>query len=172
LIAMSEFIRLLNQIKTHRTEAWLTPSQVEAMTALQRALRIPGVVNLLGHVGVGKTFLGWSIADKMSYRYIPHIEQINDLQDMAIEGLVVDNCLPDRTAHRDVRKQLSFQNIRYAVVITRRMIDDYIPYVELKLADQDWYKVMENLGSIGAFRERASVTDLWQLLNPHLLQGV
>lgn len=169
---MSEFIRLLNQIKTHRTLDWLTPSQVEAMLDLRKTLRIPGTVNLFGSTGVGKTFLGWSLADETGYVYLPHIDHLADLQNQEIVGLIVDNCASDREAHRNILKQLSFQEIRYAVLITQQMIDDYTSYVELRLEAQDWDKVTENLGSLKVFRDPSSTSNLWQLLNPHLLQGV
>lgn len=167
---MSDFIRLLNQIKTHRTEAWLTPSQAEAKAALCKSLRIPGTVNLFGSAGVGKTFLGWNLAEEAEYTYLPHVDRLADFQGAETKGLVVDSCPFSRAAHRDIRKHLSFKNIHRAVLITRRMIDDYTPYVELILDDRDLDKVIENLGSIGAFRDRASASNLWQLLNPYLLQ--
>ncbi|HET59437.1 MAG TPA: hypothetical protein ENN32_03620 [Chloroflexi bacterium] len=169
---MSEFIRLLNQIKTHRNRAWLTPSQVNAMRALQKTLRIPGTVNLFGSVGVGKTFLGWSLAEEMRYVYLAHIDCLADLQDQEIIGLIVDNCAPDRESHRNILKHLSFRKIRYAVLITQQMIGDYTSYVELELEAQDWDRVVENLKSIKVFRDPSSASNLWQLLNPYLSQGV
>lgn len=167
---MSEFIRLLNQIKTHRTETWLTPSQVEATAALRESLRIPGTVNLFGSAGVGKTFLGWSLAETAGYTYLPHVDHLADFQGTEAEGLIIDNCPSKRTMHRDICKHLGFKDVRHTVLITRQMVDDYTPYVELKLNEQDWNKVIENLGSVGVFRDSTSASNLWQLLNPYLLQ--
>lgn len=140
--------------------------------SLRKTLRIPGVVNLFGPVGVGKTFLGWSLADEIGYVYLPHIDYLADLQKQEINGLIVDNCASDRESHRDILKQISFQKIRHAVLITQQMIDDYTSYVELRLEAQDWDKVIENLRGIKVFRDPSSVSNLWQLLNPYLLQGV
>jgi hypothetical protein len=138
------------------------------MATLQKSLRIPGTINLFGATGVGKTFLGWSLAEVMGYRYLPHISHLDNLQSISLKGLIIDNCAPDRKSHRDIRKRLSFWNINRAVLITRFVIDDYTSYVELTLDEQDWAKVADNLRSIGTFRDIDPTSNLWQLLNPYL----
>ena len=164
---MSDFIRALNLIKTRRTPAWLTPSQQEALAALQEALRIPGTVNLFGATGVGKTFLGWTLADELGYIYFPHISRLEQLEDPQATGVILDNCQPERQAHRNTLKILRFCNARHAVLITRQMVHDYTHYVELRLMPADQAKVCENLAPLGFF-EISETPNLWHLVNPHL----
>lgn len=64
---MSQFVRRLNQIKSNRIPEWLTPSQQEAFFKVKTALRTPSTVNLFGRVGVGKTFLGWTLAHELNF---------------------------------------------------------------------------------------------------------
>jgi len=165
---VSDLIRTLNLIKTQRDLAWLTVSQREALTALQEALRVPGTVNLFGATGVGKTFLAWTLADELGYIYFPHLDHFERVEDLHTTGIILDNCCPDRQTHRHTLKTLSFQNVRYAVLITRQMIQDYTHYVELVLTPDDRAKAWENLTTLGIFREGKELPNLWHVVNPHL----
>lgn len=165
---MSDFIRALNLIKTRRTPTWLTASQQEALAALQEALRVLGTVNLCGAAGVGKTFLAWTLADELGYTYYPHINRLEQVEDLHTVGVILDNCRPERQAHRNMLKELRFRNVRHAVLITRPIIRDYTHYVKLRLTPDDQAKVWNNLTALGLFREINEVPNLWHLVNPHL----
>jgi ribosomal protein L30/L7E len=165
---MTDFIRTLNLIKTRRNLTWLTVSQQEALESLRQALRVPGTVNLFGGTGVGKTFLGWFVADELDYTYFPHLENLKQAEYSNTSSVVLDNCQSSRQAHRDVLKILGFHNINHAILITRQMIQDYTHYVELKLTPADLTKVQDNLASVGLFYEASEETNLWHLVNPYL----
>ncbi len=165
---VSDLIRTMNLIKTRRDLAWLTVSQQEALTALQETLRVPGTVNLFGAMGVGKTFLAWTLADELGYTYFPHLDHFERVEDLHMTGVILDNCRPDRQTHRHTLKTLSFQNVRYAVLITRQMIQDYTHYVELALTPDDRAKASKNLATLGTFREGKELPNLWHVVNPHL----
>lgn len=165
---MSDFVRTLNLIKTHRNLAWLTPSQTDALVALQRTLRVPCSVNLFGLAGSGKTFLAWILANEMGYTYFPHFVYLQQREDLPEAGIIVDNCGPERKAHRNVLKVLSFRNVRHAVLISRQLIRDYTHYVELELTPKDQAHAWHNLTTIGLFREAGDVPNLWHLVNSYL----
>lgn len=164
---MSDFVRALNSIKTRRNTTWLTPSQQETLTALQRTLKVPCTVNLFGPAGTGKTFLAWTLADDLGYAYFSHLEHLVT-KDLLETDIVLDNCRPEREAHRSVLKELSFRNVRHAVLVSRQLIRDYTHYVELRLTPDDQAKVWDNLTTIGLFRATEQVPNLWHLVNPHL----
>lgn len=164
---MSDFVRALNLIKTKRDHTWLTPSQQKALAALERALKIPCTVNLFGAAGTGKTFLAWTLANNLGYAYFSHLEHFMTA-DWPNSGIVVDNCRPERKAHREMLKELSFRNIRHAVLVSRQLIRDYTHYVELNLTPDDQTKAWDNLAAIGIFRESKQVPNLWHLVNPYL----
>ena len=164
---MSDFIRALNLIKTRRNSSWLTDSQREALQALQRALRLPGSVNLCGSPGVGKTFLAWTLADELGYTYFSDIHRFTEAEHLTTAGVILDNCRAERQAHRNTLKALHFRDVHYAVLITREIVCDYTRYVELRLTQADRARVWDNLTSIGLFRKRTETPDLWHLVNPH-----
>lgn len=165
---MSRFVRTLNLIKTHRTTAWLTPAQVQALSELREILRVPRTVNLCGSVGVGKTFLAWALADELNYAYFPHLRRFIQTEDIATSGVIIDNAEPSRQSHRDVLKTLQFRDMRCAVLITRQPIRDYTYYAELSLCAEDREKVCRNLADIGCFISDSRVPNLWYLVNPSL----
>jgi hypothetical protein len=165
---VSDFVRALNSIKASRHVTWLTPSQGEALVALQRALRVPCSVNLFGPAGTGKTFLAWILTDEMGYAYFPHISYLEKIEVVPDTGIIVDNCGPERNVHRHTLRTLSFRNVRYSVLISRQSIRDYTHYVELGLTLEDQTHIWHNLMSIRLFRETDDVPNLWHLLNPHL----
>lgn len=165
---MSELIRILNSIKIHRTGAWLTPSQRNVQEAIKELLRVPQTINLCGPAGSGKTFLAWHLADELGYVYLPHPGHLVYTESLGSEGLIIDNCRPDRRAHRDILRILQLNSVLRAIFITRQIIQDYTRYVELKLTFSDQSKVCENLSTVGLFRE-PDARNLWYLVNPYLL---
>lgn len=165
---MSDFIRAMNLLKIHRASGWLTFSQKDALLALQRTLRVPCSVNLFGSAGTGKTFLAWILAAEMDFAYFPHLRHLQKTHDLPETGIIVDNCAPERKAHRNVLKVLSFRDVSHAVLISRQPIRDYTHYVALELTPRDQAHVWHNLMTIGIFRETDIVPNLWHLLNPHL----
>lgn len=162
---MSEFIRALNRIKARRDSSWLTGSQRQALGELKEALRAPGTVNLCGSTGVGKTFLAWTLADELSYVYYPHPSLFEQSENLDVEGVILDNSQSARQAHREVLKTVHFRGVRHAVLITRRLVQDYTHYVELTLTRADIDKVRGSLATIGLFPQPAEVSHLWHLIN-------
>lgn len=165
---MSRYVRLLNCIKRKRNPSWLTGSQRQALEELKDACRTPGSVNLCGSVGVGKTFLTWTFADEFGYDYFPHVSHFKHAEELSTAGVVVDNNLPDRRAHREVLKVLRFRNVQNAIIVTRGLVEDYTRYVELELDEADIEEVANNLTACGFFSQSLEATSLWYLINSNL----
>ena len=136
--------------------------------SLREQLRAPGMVNLCGRGGVGKTFLAWTLADELGYTYLPHSSRLRRNEGLQSTGIVLDNCLPTRQAHRDALRILQFRDVHHAVMITRETVSDYIHYVELRLTPGDQAKVRGNLASLGLFPELDEAPNLWWLVNSYL----
>jgi hypothetical protein len=166
---MSQFIRHLNQIKNKRTFEWLTPSQRAALSSIKNVLQVPSTVNLFGPAGTGKTFLGWTLANVLSFAYLTHPDKIIQFNKLDHEGVVVDNCNSERNAHRELLKMIRFQQINHAVFITRRMIKDYTHFVELYVTAHDIETVQQNLihAKIPLIH-RDNPPNLWCLVNSSL----
>jgi len=164
---MSEFVRVLNIIKTHWDLSWLTYSQRQCLEKLQSQLRVPRTVNLYGKHGVGKTFLAWALARESGLTYFPHLTLFVQAEDLDDDAIIIDNCLSVRSQHRDVLKVLDFRGVKRAVLITPRLIQDYTHYCQLLLTPDDISKVQDNLESIGINTQVTDVSSLWSLVNPY-----
>jgi len=166
---MSDFVRILNSIKTHWDLSWLTPSQQQCLAELQASLRVPGSINLFGKHGVGKTFLAWAVARENGLAYFPHPALFEQAEIVDAEGVIIDNCLPGRIEHREVLKVLQLRGIKRSILITTELIHDYIHYCELTLTPDDMQKVLSNLETIGIYLDAiGEEQSLWGLLNPFL----
>jgi hypothetical protein len=108
------------------------------------------------------------LADQLNYGYISHPEELGQVSRSELKGVVVDNCRPNRLAHRDLLKELRFHGIPHAVLVTRQMIYDYTHYVELHLTKEDEAQVQANLISVGIVLMRTNQLNLWHLVNPYL----
>lgn len=166
---MSKLIRDLNKIKSNRTTEWLSPSQQSAFISIKTILRIPSTVNLFGHSGVGKTFLGWTLANELNFAYLSRPDLVNNVSGEKYDGVVLDNCYAERQAHRELLKILQFQYISRAVLITRQIIKDYTQFVELRLTDLDIIVVQKNLVDLGMSPvTRKDIPNLWYMVNSSL----
>jgi hypothetical protein len=166
---MSQFVRRLNQIKSNRTPEWLTSSQQEVLFKVKTALRVPSTINLFGHVGVGKTFLGWTLAHELNFSYLPDPALVKTITNNWYSGIILDNCRADRQTHRELLKILQFQEINKAVFISRQMIKDYTPFIELNLTHSDISAVRQNLTDAGMLSlTEDDVPNLWHLVNSSL----
>jgi hypothetical protein len=166
---MSQFIRHLNQIKNKRKIEWLTPSQRSALSSVKNELQVPSTVNLFGLVGAGKTFLGWTLANELNFAYLTHPGKMIQFNKLYYEGVVVDNCNSERNAHRELLKMIRFQQIAYAVFITRRMIKDYTHFVELHVTPYDIQAAQQNLIHAKIpLTHRDNPLNLWCLVNSSL----
>jgi len=122
----------------------------------------------VGDIGVGKTFLAWMVAGEFGYNYFPNVGQLEWGELINVSGVVIDNCSADRQAHRDLLKTLQLHNVSYAVLVSRQLPNDYIHFVELRLAIADQAKVWDNLNSVGRYGETHERHNLWNIVNPHL----
>lgn len=166
---MSAFIHVVNKIKTSRNETWLTPSQQVALKAIKKSLRVPGTVNLWGSTGVGKTFLAWVLADEMNFAYFPHLSCFVQAEISESQGVILDNCRPERMFHRETLKELGLLGVHRTVLITRRLVQDYTRYVELSLTPEDISHVRSSMIGIGIMPSQViEIPHLWYLINPYL----
>lgn len=164
---MSAFLHRLNKIRTARTETWLTASQQIAMEQVFAQARMAPALNLYGRVGTGKTFLAWMIAERLDYPFVAHPHKINEWETtFPHAGVIIDNCSPERTAHRELLKELSMFNVAHAVLVSRKAIEDYIHHVQVHCTLDDFTHAQSNLASISAATLPQNALNLWALVNP------
>ncbi len=67
---MSAYLRLLNEIKDRVDSDWLTDSQLDVLKGLEKLLNPPNfLMNVYGSAGVGKTVLGWVLAQDWGFQF-------------------------------------------------------------------------------------------------------
>lgn len=163
---MSRYIRILNDIKSNIGVLPLTPSQISCRTRIEERLVYPGVVNLYGRHGVGKTILGWAMTvdGKVVYVVDPSRLKVSLLADTPV--VFVDNADADRLAFRRLLGALESARIERAVVVTHRPADEYVFRAELELTVEDVETVRKNLRRLGY----PGIEDDWSNLWYGLLQ--
>ncbi|MDQ2807473.1 MAG: hypothetical protein M3Z04_11270 [Chloroflexota bacterium] len=114
---MSALLVLLNSIKTQHSREWLTPAQMAAVALIEGQLQIPGVVNLAGPAGCGKTFCGWILAHSLNARISVDPQHLPESEEKA-SALIIDNVPDDVRAWRALLTELQLRGIRRAVLIT------------------------------------------------------
>jgi hypothetical protein len=161
---MSRYIVLLNAIKATVPNLPLTPSQLVCQARLQERLAYPGVANLSGPPGSGKTFLCWAMAASKKIAYVTHPCQLASTDFTSGSAVVVDNASADRSDFRRVVGQLETAGIRRAVIVTRHPANDYTFRVELALSNADLATVRRNLAVLGYQAADQEPSTLWLLL--------
>lgn len=161
---MSHYIRILNDIKLNIGVLPLTPSQTACQARIEERLAYPGVVNLYGLHGVGKTVLGWAMAARGQAVYVVHPSRLAESPLTGDAIVFVDNAEANRMASRRLLGVLESAGIEKVVVITHPPADDYVFRAELELTDEDVKTVQENLKRLGYPTPKGDWSNLWYVL--------
>jgi hypothetical protein len=158
---MSRYIRILNDIKSKIHLFTLTPSQISCRGRIEERLAYPGVVNLYGLHGVGKTVLGWAMAADARVVYLVHPSQLKASLLADDPVVFVDNANANRIAFRRLLGTLESARIERATVVTHRPADEYVFRAELCLTAGDAETVRKNLKGLGYPTDGGDWTNLW-----------
>lgn len=161
---MSRYIRILNDIKSSLGVLSLTPSQSACRARIEERLAYPGIVNLCGLHGVGKTVLGWVMAARGQAVYVVHPSWLEE-NSLAGDSIVfVDNAEADRMAFRRLLGVLESAGIERVVVVTHPPADDYVFRAKLELTNEDVETMQENLKRLGYPPSKGDWSNLWHVL--------
>lgn len=161
---MSHYIRILNDIKGNIGLLSLTPNQVACRALIKERLSYPGVVNLYGLHGVGKTMLSWVMAAEEQVIYVAHLSHLkgNSLTGNSI--VFVDNAEANRTPFRRMLGILESAGAKRVVAVTHLPVDDYVFRAQLKLTNEDIETVRQNLEHLGYPASKGNWSNLWYVL--------
>lgn len=160
-VDVSRYIRILNDIKSKINLLTLTPSQISCRARIEDRLAYPGMVNLYGLHGVGKTFLGWAMAADPRVVYLVHPSRLSEISAADHPIVFVDNANADRIEFRRLLGALESAGIAKATVVTHRPADEYVFRAELGLTAKDMEMTRENLRSLGYPTAGMDWTSLW-----------
>ena len=159
---MSALLELLNVIKGQCRPDWLTPGQATAVAAIEQCLRIPGVVNLAGPAGAGKTFCGWLLARSLAAQTTTDADWLPDKSAVAGGTLIIDNGPEDLRQLRRLLTELQLREVRCAVVITQHPNELGLPVVPLPPpTDEDCARIRAHMESHYPFFPGPPVPSLW-----------
>ena len=151
----------MNNIKSNIDALTLTTSQATCLRQIEDRLGYPGVVNLFGLHGVGKTFLGWFMEKSGGVAYVVHPSLVEKMIFSENSVVFVDNSEPNRIEFRRLLGILESRNLERIIVVTHDPVDDYVMRIELKLSEEDIRVVLQNLKCLGYLTIDNSWKNLW-----------
>lgn len=160
---MSQYIRILNAIKKNIARLSLTKSQADCRFAILERLDYPGVINLYGPHGSGKTFLGWDLANQGQVVYVVEPMQLEP-HEQPTSIFIIDNAGHRRNDYRCILGDLERARINKAVIVTLERIEDSVQAFELRCTPDDMQIAYANLTQLGYPLETESLVDLWDML--------
>jgi hypothetical protein len=164
---MSRYIQILNALKQNITHLSLTPNQADCRTKILERLEYPGILNLSGPNGSGKTVLGWHLANEGHVVYVEEPARICTMQNgPAI--LFVDNAGHSRDEYRCILDTLDRAHIACAVIVSQERIEDYVLSLVLACDQDDINIAVDNLSRLGfsltVRSDETTFLDLWDVL--------
>lgn len=166
---MSRYIKILNTLKQEITCNLLTPSQMACRSIILERLKYPGLVNIYGNHGTGKTVVGWCLHNEGKAVYIPEPKRIHGIN--TIDNLLfIDNADHHRSEFRRLLDDLEKVPSRRVVIVSHDRIEDYIMGVHLSCNQDDLVTAMTNLRHLDFLAtpqmepDENLFKDLWEVL--------
>jgi hypothetical protein len=158
---VSRYIQVLNSIKENISNIQLTPSQQECLQIIEGRLSFPGVVNVYGLHGVGKTVMGWAMNSAKKVNYIIHPTLLFSEIRTENKIIFIDNGPSDHSSFRKLMAKLESCRIDKAVIVSNKPIEDYVFRFELHLSDDDILIAKKNIEFLGYKVTDKSWNNLW-----------
>lgn len=160
---MSQLLRVLNILKRSIADATLTRQQIQCRAWLLDRLAYPGIVNLYGKHGAGKTVLGWRLVAEGHATYAVEPPRIADSADPT-RILFVDNTGHRRNDFRHILGELERARVTRAVIVTRERVEDTVISLELACTEEDIQIAQRNIARLGYSAADQPATQLWEVL--------
>jgi hypothetical protein len=161
---LNRYVDILNRIRQNANLNWLTPSQQGAYQLVRERLKFLDEVNLWGHHGVGKTFLGWMLWKQGLAVYAPRLEDVGP--PLLLRTVIIDNLGWRRAEVREILRFCRSMGYDKMLLITTEPVQEQISVVELALTSEDTGRVVANLRSVGVMPYGDTPRNLWDLVSP------
>jgi hypothetical protein len=160
---MSQLLRVLNAFKRSIADATLTAHQTQCRVWSMDRLAYPGIINLYGKHGVGKTVLGWRLVAEGHATYAVEPSHITDAANPAVI-LFVDNAGHRRGEFRYILGELERARVSRAVIATRERVEDTVTSREMACTEEDIQIACKNMARLGFPATDQPATQLWEVL--------
>lgn len=164
---MSEWLRLLNEMKRRPVDAYLTPAQRDARDHICDLLRFPNRVNLHGPYGSGKTYVAWAVVEAIPATHVTLPSKLDMLQPRHEQPLLIDNAPHQET---EVRRLLAAANLLGApsiVFVTREPVTMPMARLHLPLPQpDDVATILATYERLGFYQRRGlpANPNLWNIM--------
>lgn len=165
---MSEWLRLVNELKRRRPQDHFTAAQQRAYDALAGLLEFPNQrINLCGPSGSGKTYIAWGLVQAFDAVHVPNPHCLRSYHDRDLSILIIDNA---PTYEDDIRTLLAEGSLLDAgtiVFVTQKPAALRMRQVYLDLPTPDDVRhIARTFSRLGFYEQHTSPSspNLWQLL--------
>ena len=163
---MSEWLRLVNDLKCRSPVDLFTDTQRRAWQALIDLLKFPQQVNLYGPIGSGKTFVAWGVAQSLDAIHLSVPKSLDDCRSV-VEIVLVDNAPFYEYDARRLIARCNLIGARSAVLITCEPITMPMRRIELPLPTiEEVTYVARSLSRLGYFQSSQPLQNpnFWDIL--------
>lgn len=164
---MSDWLKLLAELKQRNPTEYLTPTQKVVHDKLCNSLNFPEWINLYGKHGVGKTFVAWSVARAIGGQHIPSPLSLENLK-YGDNILLIDNAPYQESSVRKILAKCDLLGAKAIVFITRQPVSLPMKRVELYSPNQEDIEiVLRTFERLGYYRRQNNLSShptLWDVL--------
>jgi tRNA A37 threonylcarbamoyladenosine biosynthesis protein TsaE len=165
---MSDWLRLVNEMKRRAPQEYFTPTQRSVYDALVERLQFPNQrINLYGAPGTGKTYLAWGLARALEAVHVPVASRLREFDGRQMPILILDNAPTYEDEERSLLADAALMDAGSVVFITQKPTALKMRRIQLDLPNSDDLRqIARTLGRLGFYEVTAlpPSPNLWQLL--------
>jgi hypothetical protein len=165
---MSEWLRLVNEMKRRLPQEYFTPTQRAAYNELVERLQFPCQrLNLYGVPGVGKTYVAWGLVRALDAVHVPVASRLRQFDGRPLPILILDNAPTYEDEVRGLLADAALIGADSTLFITHKPTALPMWKIQLELpTPDDLRQIARTLGRLGFYEVSAPPPspNLWQLL--------
>jgi len=165
---MSEWLRLVNEMKRRTPQEYFTPTQRAVYEALVDRLQFPNQrLNLYGAPGTGKTYVAWGLVHAFDAVHVPIASRLRQFDGRPLPILILDNAPTYEDEVRGLLADAALIGAESLLFITHKPTALRMWRIQLDLpTPDDIRQIARTLGRLGFYEVSAPPPspNLWQLL--------
>lgn len=165
---MSEWLRLVNEMKRRAPQEYFTPTQRSVYDALVERLQFPNQrINLYGATGTGKTYVAWGLVRALEAVHVPVASRLREFDGRQMPILILDNAPTYEDEERSLLADAALMDAGSVVFITQKPTALKMRQIQLDLpTPDDLRQIARTFGRLGFYEVTAlpPSPNLWQLL--------
>lgn len=165
---MSDWLRLVNEMKRRTPQEYFTPTQQAAYNSLIELLQFPNQrINLYGVSGVGKTYIAWGLVRALEAVHVPLPERLCEYGGRDLPLIIIDNSPIYEDDLRTILADAALMDAGSVLFITRKPTALRMRQIHLDLPTlDDVRQVARTFGRLGFYEQSTppASPNLWQLL--------